>query len=204
LQEAHLDLSQTDLMGGYFAKSWKYPGPKGTEVGLTTLSRVPSIQIQSLPTKYREFFITAPKLSLLTLYPLPGGKQLLVVNVHLLVFERFGTLKLRSQIAEIEQLLQSHTGPIIMAGDFNTWSQKRLRVVENLARDFNLTEVQDFPHGRTTADKDSKFFNWLYGVDKKLPIDRVFCRDYISFSSWVLPYQSSDHRAIMVQLSLKR
>jgi endonuclease/exonuclease/phosphatase (EEP) superfamily protein YafD len=204
LQEAHLALSQTEQMGGYFAKSWRYPGPNGTEIGVTTLSRVSPIQIRPLPTRHREFFITAPKLSLLTVYPLPEGKHLLAVNVHLLVFERFGTLKLRTQLAELEQAMQQHKGPIIMAGDFNTWSQKRLEIVKTVAQTLGLTEVDSFPVGRTTADKNSKFINWLYGVDKDLPIDRVFYRGYDSIYSGILPYRSSDHQAVVVQLSLRR
>jgi endonuclease/exonuclease/phosphatase (EEP) superfamily protein YafD len=40
-----------------------------------------------MPTRDREFGVTAPKVSLVTEYPLPNGKNLLAVNVHLLNFE---------------------------------------------------------------------------------------------------------------------
>ena len=66
---------------------WSYPWPGGKTIGVQTLSRVPPVRIQSMPTRYREFVVTAPKVSLVTEYPLPNGEIVLAVNVHLLNFE---------------------------------------------------------------------------------------------------------------------
>ena len=95
--------------------------------------------------------MTTPKVSLITEFPLPNGKSLLTVNVHLLNFERWGDMKISDQLEDLRSLLTNHHGPIIVAGDFNTWNEKRLRLVEGLARDLKLTEVMDFPTGRTTG-----------------------------------------------------
>ena len=202
LQEARADLIQVEQMGGYFANGWSYPWPGGTMVGVLTLSRIPPVRIEPVSTRYREFFVTAPKVSLITEYPLPNGKSLLTVNVHLLNFERWGDLKIRDQLEDLKSLMKIHTGPIIMAGDFNTWNGKRLRLVEEIVGELKLTEVMDFPEGRTTGDMESDFFNSIFGIQNELPLDRVYYQGFSVDSARVLPYESSDHKPIAVRLTL--
>lgn len=202
IQEARSDLLTTNEIGGYFASSWSYPWPNGTVIGLLTLSHVPPLRIQPMPSKHREFFITAPKLSLATEYPLFNGQRLLAINVHLLAFERWGTTGIRSQMNEIGNVMEAHTGPIILVGDFNTWSQKRLDLVEKVIERVGLKEVTAFPLGRRTGDKSSSFLNWLFGIDEEIPLDRVYYRGFAHHSAKVLPYDSSDHRALKVLLAL--
>lgn len=202
LQEARTGLIQVEQMGGYFANGWSYPWPGGTMAGVLTLSRIPPVQVEPVSTRYREFFVTAPKVSLLTEYPLPGGKNLLTVNVHLLNFERWGDLKIRDQLADLKSLMIIHPGPIIMAGDFNTWNEKRLQLVEEIAVELKLAEVMDFPAGRTTGDMGSDFFNSIFGIQTELSLDRVYYRGFSIDSARVLPYESSDHKPIAVRLTL--
>ncbi len=203
LQEARADLLQTKRIGGYFASSWSYPWPNGKTIGLLTLSYVLPVRIQPVPSKYREFFITAPKLSLVTEYPLTNGQRLLAINVHLLAFERWSTSGIRSQLEDLTAVMEEHAGPIVLVGDFNTWSDKRLALVQEVADALNLTEVIDFPPGRSTADKQASFLNWLFGIDQELPLDRVYYRGFTHHSAKVLTYESSDHRAIQVTLVLE-
>ena len=203
LQEARADLLETKRIGGYFASSWSYPWPDGETIGLLTLSYVPPVRIQPMPSKHKEFFITAPKLSLVTEYPLANGQRLLAINVHLLAFERWGTTGIGSQLEDLTAVMEEHAGPIILVGDFNTWSHKRLALVQEVADRLNLTEVAGFPPGRKTADKEASFLNWLFGTDEELPLDRVYYRGFTHHSAKVLPYESSDHRAIQVTLDLE-
>jgi endonuclease/exonuclease/phosphatase (EEP) superfamily protein YafD len=203
LQEARADLFEPEQMGGYFANGWKYPWAGGATIGVLTLSKVAPTKVQPVPTKYREFFITAPKVSLITELPLPNGETLLAVNVHLLTFERWGTVKLRSQLDDLKSIMADHQGPIIMAGDFNTWKEKKLELVRELAQDLQLEEVTDFPPGRKTAGLSSSCLNWLLGIKKDLPLDRVYYRGFTEHSAEVLSYYSSDHSAILVTLTLK-
>ncbi|MBT8366352.1 MAG: hypothetical protein KJP23_16765, partial [Deltaproteobacteria bacterium] len=189
-------------MGGYFAEGWSYPWPGGKTIGVLTLSRVPSVRIQPVSTKYREFGVTAPKVSLVTEYPLPNGENLLAVNVHLLNFERWSIHKISNQLEDLKTIMTNHHGPIIMAGDFNTWNQKRLQLVKDVTRDIKLMEVTDFPEDRKTGDMNSDFWNAFLGVDKDLPLDRVFFSGFKSTAARVLNYKSSDHTPILVHLKL--
>ena len=202
LQEAKADLFEPDQMGGYFAEAWSYPWPGGKTVGVMTLSRVPPVRIEPVPTKYREFGVTAPKVSLVTEYPLITGENLLAVNVHLLNFERWSVKKISHQLEDLKAIMADHHGPIVMAGDFNTWNQKRLKLVKAITRDLELNEVTDFPQGRTTGGTESEFWNEVLGVEKDLALDRVFFFGFKPTSAQVLNYSTSDHRAILVKLKL--
>ena len=203
LQEARDDLLTTRRIGGHFASSWRYPWPDGTVIGLLTLSKVPPIRIVPIPSRHREFLLTAPKLSLATEYPLASGGTLLAINVHLLAFERWSTAGIGAQMEDLRVLMQAHAGPIVLAGDFNTWSEQRLALVKATIDAVGLEEVTDFPPGRSTADNDWGFLNWLFGVDERLPLDRVYYRGFAHHSAKVLPFDSSDHRALLVTLEIR-
>ncbi len=202
LQEARVDLLTTERIGGHFASSWSYPWPNGNVIGLLTLSKVPPTRIQPMPSKYKEFFVTAPKLSLATTYPLVNGQELLAINVHLLAFERWTTTGIGSQMEDIRAVMEEHVGPIVLVGDFNTWSEDRLELVEKVVREVGLTEVTEFSSERRTGDKEWDFLNWLFGIDEGIPLDRVYYRGFTHYSAKVLPYESSDHRALQVSLEL--
>ena len=203
LQEAEADFFKPEQMGGYFAEGWSYPWPGGKTVGVLTLSRVPAVRVQPVATKYREFGVTAPKVSLVTEYPLPNGENLLAVNVHLLNFEVWSIKKISHQLKDLKTIMANHQGPIIMAGDFNTWNQKRLQLVKEITRNVKLKEVIDFPEGRTTGDTRSEFWNEVLGVEKDLPLDRVFFLGFNPTSARVLNFDTSDHRPILVKLNLQ-
>ncbi len=90
-----------------------------------------------------------------------------------------------------------------MAGDFNTWSLKRLNLVRGLAKQLRFIEVADFPPGRVTGDLHLPFMNRLLGIQKDLVLDRIYYRGFKAHSAQVLPYESSDHRPLLVSLTLK-
>lgn len=203
LQEATADLFKPQQMGGYMAESWNYPWPGGRTVGVLTLSRVPPHRIKPVPTKYREFDVTAPKVSLVTEYPLANGETLLALNVHLLNFEIWSLEKIRHQLEDLKTIVARHQGPIVMAGDFNTWSQAKLDLVKEITGEVQLKEVTDFPKGRTTGDTGSVFWNDVLGVERDLPLDRVFLSGFIPIAARVLKYDTSDHKPILVRLKLK-
>lgn len=98
--------------------------------------------------------------------------------------------------------MAQHDGPIIMAGDFNTWSDARLTLVDSLARTLRLEEITGFQRGRKTGDLDLALLNWVFGVDQELPLDRVYRRGFAAASAQVLPNDSSDHRPVLVTLTL--
>jgi endonuclease/exonuclease/phosphatase (EEP) superfamily protein YafD len=202
LQEVRIDELNSDEMGGYFAKGWSYPWPGGPTIGVLTLSNSIPISIRPVQTDWRELFVTAPKVSLLTEYPLRNGETLLGVNVHLLNFEPWEPFMLRAQLRDLELVMAQHEGPMVMAGDFNTWSKTRLALVDELTRRLKLEEITSFPQGRKTGDLDSALLHWVFGVHPELPLDRIYSRGLEAHSVQVLPNDSSDHRPVLVTLTL--
>ena len=202
LQEATAEMLEPDRMGGYFANSWRYPWPGGGATGVVTLSRVAPKRIEPIPTRYGELGTSVPKVSLVAEYPLSNGQRLLTVNVHLLNFERWSVRKISHQLEELKSIISRHSGPILMAGDFNTWNRKRLEIVKKITQDLRLQEVTDFPEGRKTGGRKSEFWNGVLGVDKNLPLDRVFFFGLHPRSARVLDVHSSDHRPILVRLEV--
>jgi endonuclease/exonuclease/phosphatase (EEP) superfamily protein YafD len=195
LQEAKPDLVHIGKMGGVFANSWRYPGYEGSVVGLATLSKVRPSRVSAVPTRYREFWITAPKVSLVTEYPLPNDHTLLAVNVHCLNFERWSTHMLRSQLDDLKQIMQAHDGPIIFSGDFNTWSQRRDKIVSSMVAEIGLQEARIAADVRT-GDTGIQWLNWLLGIDPSIPLDRIYYRGLEPLVVLLLPYHSSDHAPI--------
>ena len=203
LQEATAELLDLTWMPGHFAPSWHYPLRAGSATGVLTFSQVAPTRSDRISTRWREFFLTTPKAALATEYLLPDGTRLLAVNVHCLNFERWGTLKLRSQLTVLQALMAKHRGALLLVGDFNTWNQRRLQLVAALARDLQLREVREFSGALTTGDRQSAVLNWLLGIDRALALDRIYYRGLTPLSARVLPLKSSDHRALQVTFAVE-
>ncbi|TOE88347.1 endonuclease/exonuclease/phosphatase family protein, partial [Vibrio parahaemolyticus] len=86
--------------------------------------------------------------------------SLAVINVHAINFT-VGTEEYTSQLSALETLLKQHSGPIVFAGDFNSWSEYRITAMKQALREANLREVQFSPDHRT---------QFITG----LPLDHVF------------------------------
>jgi endonuclease/exonuclease/phosphatase (EEP) superfamily protein YafD len=122
-------------------------------------------------------------------YPLAGVEaRLLVVNAHLVNFSGSGG-EYRRQVRALEVLLGSHEGPLIVAGDFNTWSDGRLGAVAAMAGRLGLEEVV-FTEGSPVV-----FFG--------RHVDHVYYRGLQVRRARVAPVASSDHRPLLVEFSLK-
>ena len=202
LQEARADLVDESPLAGSFARGWHYPWPGGVTIGVLTLSWSMPIRLVSLHSRWREFLVTAPKVALASEHRLADGTSLLALNVHLLNFERWSTFMLRAQLEELREVMGDHAGPIVLAGDFNGWSERRLALVEQTVREVGLDEVRSFGAGRHTGDLGWSVLNWLFGVDPSLPLDRVYYRGLEPGEVEVLPYTSSDHSALLVPFTL--
>jgi endonuclease/exonuclease/phosphatase (EEP) superfamily protein YafD len=75
--------------------------------------------------------------------------------------------------------------------------------VAALARDLHLREVKEFSGALTTGDRQSAIVNWLLGIDRTLPLDRVYYRGLSPLTATVLPLTSSDHRALQVTFAVE-
>jgi endonuclease/exonuclease/phosphatase (EEP) superfamily protein YafD len=110
------------------------------ENGIKTGCRVAAIEHTFAASAHSEPITKTKKMSLACLYPIANShQQLLVVNAHLINFVSID--KFMSHLKGVFEVLNAHRGPVIMAGDFNTWNRQRLKYLQSLATAFALNEV---------------------------------------------------------------
>jgi endonuclease/exonuclease/phosphatase (EEP) superfamily protein YafD len=116
-----------------------------TGTGVTTGSSVQTIKRDYVRTVFTEPVVKTSKLTLLTYYPIKGrSEQLLAINIHAINF--VPTFVFRSELKRLSESLKEHTGPIILGGDFNTWTEGRKKALDGLAKRHQLTPIE-FPDG---------------------------------------------------------
>lgn len=152
------------------------------ETGVLTASRVRPVS--SCGLRATEPLIQTPKTTLLSEYRLSDGAQnLLVANIHGINFT-LGTEAYEQQINALSQAIKHHQGPLIVAGDFNTWSDKRMAIVKRMAEDLSLNAISYKNHHRLT----------MFGN----PLDHVFYKGLELVKEETLSVTSSDHNPIKV------
>jgi endonuclease/exonuclease/phosphatase (EEP) superfamily protein YafD len=111
------------------------------ETGVKTGSTVTAKEYYFLASAHGEPITKTKKMLLATLYPLDSrGQSLLVVNSHIINFVSFE--KFKAHLGQVFQTLEQHDGPVLLAGDFNTWNRKRLKYFNTLAMSFSLEEAE--------------------------------------------------------------
>jgi endonuclease/exonuclease/phosphatase (EEP) superfamily protein YafD len=89
---------------------------------------------------HTEPVLQTQKLLLANTYPLKNcDKTLLVLNMHAINF--VGVKKYIDQLDQLDAVLASHPGPVILGGDFNTWNPGRLMHFNNVADKAGLVEA---------------------------------------------------------------
>ncbi len=150
--------------------------------GVLTGSRVKAVSSCGLRTT--EPFLRLPKTVLVNEYDLSGtDAKLLVANIHSINFT-LGTEVYGEQIKSLTAAITQHQGPVIVAGDFNSWSEDRKQIIENMVTELSLEAVTYKSKNRVT----------IFGNE----IDHVFYRQLELVSNRVWQVSSSDHNPISV------
>lgn len=152
------------------------------EAGVLTASKVRALR--SCGLRATEPLIRIPKTILISEYRLSNSEHnLLVANIHSINFT-LGTWAYTQQIASLANAIRHHEGPVIVAGDFNTWSDSRMGIVNLMAELLSLDAVTYKQHNRLL----------MFGN----PLDHVFYRGLELIKEETLQVTSSDHNPIKV------
>jgi endonuclease/exonuclease/phosphatase (EEP) superfamily protein YafD len=156
------------------------------DTGVKTGSTVVAEKRDFSVSTHSEPITKTKKMLLATVYPLNLPEQsLLVVNSHIINFVSFD--KFKAHLDMVFQALENHDGPILLAGDFNTWNLKRLRYFNQQAMSFSLEEVKM---------KRQPRINHLFKH-----LDHVYCRGLEVVDAHVHKHiKSSDHYPISLSL----
>jgi len=188
IQEAYLDdelssLLQTNHFNWVMNTAFHL---NGTAAGVMTAAN--SNATYSCGFQNKEPIIRLPKATLVSYYNITGhDKKLLVANIHGINFT-LGLTAYREQLAQLFDSLLHHDGPMIVAGDFNSWSEGRMAEVMQVIHRLSLSSL-DYPVNNKTH---------LFGN----AIDHVFYRGLHVVSNQVWQVSSSDHNPISVTFRL--
>ncbi len=89
------------------------------------------------PLREREPILRLAKSALVTVYP-PDTR--LMVVIHAVNFS-LGVDVYSKQLLSYCDQIAHHSGPVIMAGDFNAWSRRRMNVI-SLCAEMSLRQVR--------------------------------------------------------------
>ena len=139
---------------------------------------------------YKEFFFTTHKSILFSRYRLKNGDHLLVANIHAINFREENAFA--KELKRIFLYLEKFNGPLIVAGDFNTWNKSRLLRLYTTMRKLRLRHV---PFDQTTGIKSFR----------SNPLDHIFYRNLnLSFFNVVKNHALSDHQPLIAVFEVHR
>jgi endonuclease/exonuclease/phosphatase (EEP) superfamily protein YafD len=117
-----------------------------TFTGVATGSRVKPMKEEVIISDATEPISGTRKTILLSQFLVQWQAQpLLVANIHAINFVTLGVFK--TQIKQLLARVREHEGPLIVAGDFNTWNTNRMNYLKTVFAPLGLTLV-DAPNDR--------------------------------------------------------
>ena len=133
--------------------------------------------------------IKIPKIILASTYPIEGlESELLIINLHMVNFT-IGSDAVRRQVKAAREKINSHQGPVIVAGDFNTWNAERESVVREEMIDLGLRPVSFSPDNRV---------EFLGRV-----VDGIYYKGLEVTNAKTYRVKTSDHNPLEVEFRLK-
>jgi len=171
-------------LGWVLASSFMYDE---NDVGVLTATRL--APVASCTQRAVEPILRIPKSAVITWLRIAGSPQTLaIVNVHAINFELL-PYGYRAQIEAIADALAGHEGPILWAGDFNTWSDARDRVLAESVARLGLVEIEP------ADDRRTRFFG--------RHLDHIFVRGIEVVAMQAIVVTSSDHNAMAATLRVR-
>ena len=157
-----------------------------TAFGVQINSKFSVSQAQNWPAPDAEPFSTIHKM---TGYAqvMWNGEIVHVINTHALNFNAGGPFE--RQIDDVYEKIKDLKGPVIWAGDFNTWnfwSDGRLEYLVAATEDLGLKQVE--------FKEDTR----------KLKLDHIFYRGFKLKNSAIVPVSTSDHNALVVEFEIPK
>lgn len=152
-------------------------------IGVLTAAKVSPLY--ACKNTLSEPWIRFPKSTLMTTYAWQGSQNpLLIVNLHAINFT-LGADEFNEQLSAAISAVKLHEGPVIVAGDFNTWTNKRLFILQTLTKDADLFPISYSDDVRTVS-----FGN---------PIDAIYYRGLRQLSGTSMETDASDHNPLVAR-----
>ena len=155
--------------------------------GVLTAAKVAFEKIDSTLTAHREMGLATRKSLLITQHRLNDGNLLYMVNLHAINFVSLKSFTL--ELEKIKRELLHYDGAMIIGGDFNNWSARRVRILEAFQKELSLEK----------ADIDA--YHHIKHVFSK-PLDHIFYRGVTLLKAEAIDTKKiSDHNPIYATFS---
>jgi len=149
-QQSYLTFLQESVIDGFVDQSlrsqkhqnWSFSTSfvyQNKQIGVATGASSTIKGFFTLISPVTEPIFNTPKVTLVKLVPLNTGDNLLTLNIHGINF--VSQKSFEKHILSILPTIEAHSGPIIWAGDFNTWSQGRLKFLDSALKKYNLERI---------------------------------------------------------------
>lgn len=190
LQEGHLSKTFLKLACSRQDLNWKmarnFTDSNGIFAGVMTASRANPDDFGYLKSPDTEPFSDVHKMTLINIYNIPEtGERLLVMNIHGINF--VPQVAFENQINVVAETISKHEGPILFAGDFNTYTSGRSQ--------FLLKKMKAL--GLKHAEVKGNEYNGLF------VLDHLFYRGFKVTKTKVLHnVTTSDHKPLYFELSI--
>jgi endonuclease/exonuclease/phosphatase (EEP) superfamily protein YafD len=179
LSEELLDSLQRRSFNWDLAAAFEF---RDIEAGVLTASMI--APHASCALRADEPLISVPKTILISNYPLTGSDEtLLVANVHSVNFT-FDASDFKLQLDALIEAVNRHQGPMVIGGDFNTWSSERMAILEDITRQLGLQTLA-FEHN-----------NRVRFLGRQ--VDHIFYRNLEPLEAVVPNVTTSDHNPMLV------
>lgn len=157
--------------------------------GVMTSSSVEAKEISFQVSEKTEPVVDTPKVALLTTYPIrKSNKELLVINIHAINFvdNKWFEKQILDLFKAVDRHLDGQKGPVVFAGDFNTWNKNRYYFLDRFCRERGLKQATFVPDRRMTFN-GNPLDHVIYSPDLELTESKVLGN-----------VDGSDHKPIVV------
>jgi endonuclease/exonuclease/phosphatase (EEP) superfamily protein YafD len=164
-----------------------------TEAGVFTAMLAPQRNGIAMLSDSTEPLIRSRKAMLRCETPLqPAQSTLLCLNIHSMNF-KLGLAGFRDQLAMLLEAVGEHPGPVVLSGDFNTWSGGRLDLLLRMTEAVHLQRV-DFPtSGRKRGPIPGLVLDHVFYSHRSLRLKPASAKS-------LHEVRSSDHVPLLVEL----
>jgi endonuclease/exonuclease/phosphatase (EEP) superfamily protein YafD len=154
--------------------------------GVAIAAKAPSLNTLFIRTVNHEPFLDSPKMTIINQYPIRNRNDYLtVINLHGINFVTAQTFNEEiNRVCRVIIALKLINHPLILAGDFNSWSEERLSILNRIKNNLGLNEANFLPDNRITFNNH--------------PLDHVFYSKHLTLVSAKAEgfYQGSDHKPL--------
>ncbi len=158
---------------------------KGEFYGVLTASKIESTHAKAYLSEGKESMFGPHKSLLLSDYTFNDGSSLLILNIHAINFRE--NQRYNKELERFLTLAETYQGPMILAGDFNSWNNKRMEKLQNIAEKLSLKAVSF-----AEADKVKSFMGKT--------LDFIFYRELDLIEAVVMDeHKLSDHNPLFVR-----